>query len=373
MELSPEVLAWMAKLNGNKNLGPGTVVVASDMVVPKRFTTGSLSLDVALGGGLPGNQWVEVIGPESSGKTAITIKTIAANQAADPDFTTFWLAAEHYDTDQATALGVDNSRVVVAPTQKMELALELLDDALESQIYDCLVLDSFPALLPDLEAEKGMDEPTVAVAAKLFNKFWRKAGNSGRRDPYGNERAFTGIVINQWRDKVGAWAPRGTPQTSPGGHGKDYAFYARMKVARAAFIDEKRPGLPDPVSVGQEIVVNTIKNKSAAPQQRAHLRFFFRNAPFLGFQRGDYDLGREYVSLGILFGVIQKSGSWCHYADQKWIKEEDMADAVRDDRALMGKLGTEVLEVASDPRRVDEIARQAAAAEPPARKRRKSV
>jgi RecA/RadA recombinase len=712
MELSPEVLAWMARLNGNKNLGPGTVVRAVDMVIPKRFTSGSLGIDVALGGGWPGNQWIEVLGPESSGKSAITLKTVAANQRLDKDFTTFWLAAEHYDTDQAAALGVDNDRVVVAPTQKMEIGLDLLLDALESKIYDCLVLDSFPALLPDLEEEKGMDEATVAVGAKLFNKFWRKAGDAGHRDPYGTERPFLGIVVNQFRDKIGGFAKFGclhastlvnfvdgrsvrikdvvdqkltgevwafnedttrfeprailgwafnglvdgpedylhitangvgskngrygitvtpehevltpdgwieaqkiqvgdelvsrgesvvngtladflrgtlvgdshltktsanaaalrlqdssdpdylawkigklsaaftftrldtsvgirftsgpsnelmrikeglgkrdpsylldrftplglavwimddahyntanshrryelsvkrlslddacdiavylgdlgfevssvrqdrsivftvhgsrriadaiaefvppcmqrklpeshwgryrdfslsferqiipvsskvlsvrlasarqmknrgkydlaiegshnylaggtgngvvvhnTPQTSPGGHGKDYAFYTRLKVARDEFIEEKRPGLPDPVVVGQTIAVKTIKNKSAAPQQTAKIDLYTRSAPFIGFSRGDYDLGKEYVSMGVLFGVIQLKGSWCHFAGDKWISKDAMAEALREGKGLAEKLAAEVLEVASDPRRIDDLARERA-------------
>jgi recombination protein RecA len=372
MTLSPEVRAWMAKLNGAKNLGPGTVLLAVDMVVPRRFTSGSLGIDVALGGGWPGDQWVEVLGPESSGKTAVTLKTVAANQKTDKDFTTFWLAAEKYDTDQATALGVDNSRVVVAPTQKMEVALDLILDALESKLYDCIILDSFPALLPDLEEEKAMDEPTVAVGAKLFNKFWRKAGDAGKRDPLGSERPFLGIVINQFRDKIGGFSPYGTPQTSPGGHGKDYAFYTRLKVNRDEFITEKRPGLPDPVTVGQRIVVKTIKNKGASPQQTHKIDFYTRNAPFTGFRRGDYDLGQEFVTLGVLYGVIQMTGSWCNYDGQKWgpAGKDEMAAALREDAGLQEKLAAEVLEVSSDPHKVEAV-ELAMAADAPAPTRRK--
>lgn len=363
MTLSPEVQAWVNERN--KKLGPNTVVLASDIVIPKRFTTGSLSLDVALGGGWPGNQWAEVIGHESSGKTAIVLKTIAANQAMDKDFTTFWLAAEHYDTDQATALGVDNDRVVVTPTQDMELGLDFLLDAAESKLYDCLVLDSYPAMLPDQEDENAMNEATVAAGAKMFNKFWRKAGKASRRNPDGSERAMLGIVINQWRDKIGTFSRFAKPETSPGGHGKDYAFYTRVKLARAEWIEEKRPGLPKPVKVGQAVVIETIKNKSAAPRQKAEVDFYFRNAIMSGYRRGDYDLGKEYVSQGVLFGVIQLSGSWHHYAGQKWISRDATEAALREDRGLQEQLAAEVLEVASDPRRLDDMSRVA-----PAPKRR---
>src|ERR1039458_3928749 len=108
----------------NKTLKSDVLVRASDMLVPDTFTTGSVSADVALGGGWPGNKWVQVIGHWTAGKTAIPLKTVAANQKLNPNLNTFWLAAEHYDTTQARALGVDNSRVTVAPVQEMELGLE---------------------------------------------------------------------------------------------------------------------------------------------------------------------------------------------------------------------------------------------------------
>jgi len=364
--LSPEVQAWVNERN--KKLGPNTVVLASDIVVPKRYTTGSLSLDVALGGGWPGNQWAEIIGHESSGKSALVFKTIAANQAIDKDFTTFWLASEIYDTDQAAALGVDNDRVVVTPTQEMEMGLDFLLDAAESKLYDCLVLDSYPAMLPDQEDENAMNEATVAAGAKLFNKFWRKAGKATRRSPDGTERPMLGIVVNQWRDKIGTFQRFGKPETSPGGYGKDYAFYVRAKLARAEWIEEKRFGLPKPVKVGQAVVIETIKNKSAAPRQKAEVDFYFRNAITTGFHRGDYDLGKEYVSQGVLFGVIQLSGSWHHYAGQKWQSRAETEAAIREDKGLQEQLAAEVLEISSDPRRLDDLARAA-----PAPKRRKAA
>jgi recombination protein RecA len=358
LALREDVLAWQAKLNNNKKLGAGTVCLASDMVVPRRFLTGSLALDVALGGGFPGNQWTEIIGQESSGKTAITMKTIARNQQLDPEFTTLWVAAEHYDTDQASALGVDNDRVLVTPVRKMELALEFLDDALESKAFDGYVLDSFPALLTDEEYAKGMDEATMAIAARLFNKFWRKAGESGRRDPYGSDRAFVGIIINQFRDKIGsAFLAKFNPQTTPGGHGKDYAYYTRLKVARGKYLTEDR-GLPDPVTVGQEIAVTTIKNKSAAPNQTAHLEFYFRNAPFTGFSRGEYDLGKEYVDLGVMYGVIQKKGAHLYWREEHWTSRDDAKVALHDNDKIREELGAEVLEVSADPNYADKVAAQ---------------
>lgn len=345
--------ALVARLN--KEFGPHTTIRASDLAVPKRFTSGSLALDVALGGGWPGGRWVEIRGRESSGKTAVTLKTVAANQKLDPDFETLWLAAETYDVDQAAALGVDNSRVTVIPTQEMELAFELLVEAASSKAFDLQVLDSYPALIPSEEAEKAMDEFTTAVGARLMNKFTRKAGKASERAPDGSERPMLGIIINQYRDKIGGFARFGVPQTTPGGHGKDYFFYTILDVARDDFITEKRPGVVDPVKVGQTIKFRTVKNKSAAPQQVASVDFYFRGAPYLGFSRGSYDVAKEYFQMGVLFGIIKKGGAWYSYDIHKWQGKESVLQALREDEVLRSSLQEEVLLAASNPKLVDQI------------------
>jgi recombination protein RecA len=348
--LTHDALAFVREVN--KKMGPDTIVLGSDMAVPGRFTTGSLSLDVALGGGWPANQWVEILGLESAGKTMCALKTVAANQRINPDYTVFWLAAERYDEQQATALGVDNERVLVCPRQDMEASLDLIVSAAASKAITCMVLDSYPALLPDLEHEDQMSDHHVAPGARLMNKFLRKLGAASKRDVRGSEPPFHGIIINQYRDKVGAY---GDPKTSPGGNGKNYFFYARVEVKRLEYIVEKRPGLKDPIKVGQSIRFTTIKNKSAAPQQRAHVDYYFREAPFTGFRRGDYDLGKEYVEQGCLFNVIETKGSWLYYRGQKYQGKPAMQNAVREDLDLKCVLREDVLEVARNPALMDRI------------------
>lgn len=339
----------------NKDFGAMTAIRAETLAVPKRFTSGSLALDVALGGGWPGGKWVEIRGRESSGKTAVTLKTVAANQKIDPEFETLWIAAETYDVDQATALGVDNSRVTVIPTQEMELAFELMIEAAASKAVDMIVLDSYPALIPSEESEKAMDEFTTAVGARLMNKFARKAGKATERAPDGSERPMLGIIINQYRDKIGGFARYGVPQTTPGGHGKDYFFYTILEVARDEFITEKRPGIADPVKVGQSIKFRTIKNKSAAPQQTASVDFYFRGAPYLGFTRGSYDIAKEYFTMAVLFGVIKKGGAWYSYENYKWQGKERVLDDLRQDIGLQDAIAQEVLKAARNPKLVDQI------------------
>lgn len=345
MTISKDVKALVAELN--KKHGEGAVTLGSELVIAKRFTSGSLGLDIILGGGWPGNQWVEVIGRESNGKTAIVLKTIAANQKLDPDFTTVWIAAEHYDTDQATALGVDNERVIVVPTQDMEFAFETMLKFTASKEVDCVVLDSYPALIPGEEEDKTMEDAVVAIGARLFGKFFRKAGGASKRGP--GERPFLGIIINQMRDQIGGFSPYGTPQTTPGGNAKNYAFYVRIEVKRDDWIDELRPG-KGKHRVGQVIKLTTKKNKSAAPGQMTSVRFFFRDAPRLGFRRGEYDLVEELMTYGIFYDVITRRGAYYTIGERRWGPGKDqLLEDLRHDEELQKTLREQILELASRP------------------------
>lgn len=341
--MNATAMALAAKIN--KEYGEGTIIPASQMRIARRYTSGSVAIDIALGGGWPANQWSEIIGKESHGKTAVTLKTIAANQAQDPNFTTLWVAAEHYDTEQAEALGVDKERVLVVRTQAAELALQTMLEYAESRSVDCVVLDSYPALIPDEEAGKDMDDFVVALGARLMGKFFRKAGAATRRsmtDP--DDRPMLGLIINQYRDAIGQFSPQpGTPKTSPGGKAKNYAYYVQVEVTRTEYIDEPRPG-KGKVRVGQTIKVKTVKNKSAAPQQIATVDFYFRSAPFLGFTRGDYDTAKELITMGVLFDVIKRGGAYFSYGDIRWHGRPEMEKAIYPDLTLQESIRRDVLE-----------------------------
>jgi len=354
LSLSPGATAFIRKIN--TTLKDELLVPADQLAVPKRFTTGSLSADVILGGGWPGNQWVEIVGKSSAGKTFLVLKSIAANQKLDPNFTALWVAADGYNNEWAEALGVDNSRVVAVPSPQMETALQVMLEGLGSQEFDSIVLDSFPALIPSEEALKAMDEFTTAVGARTLGKFVRKAGESGRRKYDGSERPFFGVIINQYRDLIGGFSKFGTPQTTPGGHGKDYFYYCRVEVSRKEWIKEKRPGIDDPVIVGQTQRIKTIKNKSAAPQQQIDVDLFVRRCVARDLDRGQYDTAAEFFTIGRATRIIGTKGAWYTFGGQQWNGKEAMKQAIRDDAALRDALAREVLEAAADPRRLDEVA-----------------
>ena len=323
----------------NKKMGKDTIVKGSDITqFGQRFTSGSLSVDVALGGGWPVNQWHEIIGEASNGKTALALKTIAANQKRDPNFTAVWVAAEEWVPDWAATLGVDPERVYVVSTNIMEEAYEAVIKLTESKEIDCIVLDSLPALVPSSEDEKEMEESTVGRGALLTNKFFRKVGKASKRSLTEPERPFIGIIINQWRSKIGVMY--GDPRTTPGGLGKDYSYFTRVIVKRDDWIEagtgqEKR-------RVGQTIKFQILKNKSAAPHAVAVADFYFADGGDVPV--GDFDFAKEIIAMGILNKVITRAGAYYRYGESQWQGQDGMLSAIREDIDLKEALERDVLD-----------------------------
>ena len=323
----------------NKKMGADTVVLGSEIIdVADRFTTGSVAVDVSLGGGWPANQWHEVIGEASNGKTALALKTIAANQKRDPNFTTVWVAAEEWVPGYAELCGVDTSRVYVVSTNIMEMAYEAVIEFTESKAVDCIVIDSLPALVPSSEDEKQMEESTVGRTALLTNKFFRKVGKASKRSLTEAERPFIGIVINQWRSKIGVMY--GDPRTTPGGLGKDYAFFTRMEVRRDEWI-EAGTG-QDKRRIGQSIKVRIIKNKSAPPSQTATVDFYFASGGDI--PAGEFDFAKEIVAMGIINKVIVRAGAYYRYAGRQWQGSDAMLSSIREEIDLKETLERDVLD-----------------------------
>ena len=335
--MNKDALAVVNKIN--KDYGAGTIVLGSDIIAsPPRFTSGSLSIDVALGGGWPPNQWHEIIGEASNGKTALALKTVAANQRRDPEFTTIWVAAEEWVVGYAELCGVDASRVYVVSTNIMEEAYGAVIKFAESKAVDCIVVDSLPALVPSAEDDKEMEESTVGRGALLTNKFFRKVGKASKRSLVAPERPFIGIVINQYRMKIGVMY--GDPRTTPGGLGKDYAFFTRTEVRRDEWIEsgtgqEKR-------RVGQSIKARIIKNKSAAPSQVATVDFYFSEGETV--PAGEFDFAKEVIAMGIINKVITRAGAYYRYAGRQWQGSDAMLSSIREEIELKETLERDVLD-----------------------------
>lgn len=339
--LTAELKTIIAKLN--KKMGYDAVVLGEDIRegLVSRHTSGSTTFDYVLGGGFPANQWNELIGEASHGKTAVALKCIAANQAKDPNFLTVWVAAEQWVPEYAEMCGVDSSRVLVVETNIMEEAYQAVIEFAESKQVDAIVIDSLPALVPGPENEKAMDELTVGRGAMLTNKFFRKAGAAMKRSLTEAERPILGIVINQYRMKIGVM--HGDPRTTPGGEGKNYAFFTRCEIRRDEWI-ETGSGT-NKVRVGQRIKIRVLKNKTAPPQQVAYVDFYFKEHSI--YSPGDYDMAKEVAAMSIVLEIVDRKGGWIYYGERKWNGTEAFSQAIREEVDLFEELQAKVLNFSS--------------------------
>ena len=333
----------------NKKFGNNVVVFASDIrndIIP-RITSGSTTLDYVLGGGFPGNQWNELIGEPSHGKTAVALKTVAANQKLNPNHTTVWVAAEQWVPEYAEMCGVDTSRVIVIETNVMEEAYQAVIEFAESQSVDAIVIDSLPALSPAPEMEKDMNEMTVGRGALLTNKFFRVVGSAMKRSLIENERPILGLIINQYRMKIGVM--HGDPRTTPGGEGKNYAFFTRCEIRRDEWIETGSGN--NKVRLGQRIKVRTLKNKTAPPQRVAYFDFYFAEGG--DCLPGEYDFAKEVASLAVVKGIIERKGGWYYYGERKWQGIEPVIASIREEIELKEELEKKVLTTSDMPMTVE--------------------
>ena len=279
-----------------KQFGKGTVMRMGDREVVDipAISTGSIGLDIALGiGGVPQGRVIEIFGPESSGKTTLTLQVIAECQKAGG--TAAFIDAEHaLDPLYAKKLGVNVDELLLSQPDTGEQALEVADMLVKSQSVDLLVIDSVAALTPRAEIEGEMGDHHVGLQARLMSQALRKiTGNIQRSNA-------TVIFINQIRMKIGVMF--GNPETTSGGNALKFYSSVRMDIRRIGAIKDK-----DQI-IGNSTRVKVIKNKVAPP---------FKVVEFdLMYGKGISKVG-ELVDLGTKAGVVEKSGAWYAYKGEK--------------------------------------------------------
>ena len=297
-------------------------------------STGILSFDLALGGGFAANQWNEIVGEESSGKTALAYQMVAANMERDPEYLALWVAAEEYVPEYAQSFGIDPERIWVVESNEMEKVLDLVLKAVVNRAVDCVVIDSLPALVTNTEVAKNMDEASVATGAQILSRFFKKCTMAQRRSMMAGEedRPCTLIAINQWRDKIGVMF--GDPRTTPGGKAKNYYFFTRMEVRRDEWIQEQKSNLDS--RVGQTIKMRVIKNKTYRPQQMAQVDFFFADSDVFGMKMGQFDTVKDIVNVALALELFE--GRYKFEGERIAGNKEELYDAVRQDVGLQRKL-----------------------------------
>ena len=327
----------------DRQFGKGSVMrLGSDERAPVEvIPTGSIALDVALGiGGLPRGRIVEVYGPESSGKTTVTLHAIANAQRAGG--IAAFIDAEHaLDPEYAKALGVDIDALLVSQPDTGEQALEIADMLIRSGAIDLIVIDSVAALVPKAEIEGEMGDAHVGLQARLMSQALRKLTGAL------NSTKTTAIFINQLREKIGVFF--GSPETTAGG--KALKFYAsvRLDIRR---IETLKDGVD---AVGNRTRVKVVKNKMAAPFKQAEFDIIYG----VGISREG-----SLIDFGVEQEIVKKSGAWYTYEGEQLgqgkensrnflIENPKIADEI--EKKIKSKLGIGVPRAVADLPIEDEV------------------
>ncbi|MCF7559651.1 recombinase RecA [Sabulilitoribacter multivorans] len=313
----------------DKAYGKGTVMKMSDSAIVDvdAIPSGSLGLDIALGvGGYPRGRVIEIYGPESSGKTTLTLHAIAEAQKAGG--IAAFIDAEHaFDRFYAEKLGVDIDNLIISQPDNGEQALEIADNLIRSGAIDIVVIDSVAALTPKSEIEGEMGDSKMGLHARLMSQALRKLTASI------SKTNCTVIFINQLREKIGVMF--GNPETTTGGNALKFYASVRLDIRRSTQIKET-----DGNVTGNKTRVKVVKNKVAPP---------FKMAEFdIMYGEGVSKVG-EILDLAVEHEIVKKSGSWFSYDETKLGQGRDAVKAlIKDNPELMDELEAKVRKIVSE-------------------------
>ncbi|WP_033213272.1 recombinase RecA [Kitasatospora phosalacinea] len=284
------------------------------------ISTGSTALDVALGvGGIPRGRVIEIYGPESSGKTTLTLHLAANAQKAGG--TVAFVDAEHaLDPEYAKKLGVDTDKLLVSQPDTGEQALEITDMLIRSGAIDLVIIDSVAALVPRAEIEGEMGDSHVGLQARLMSQALRKIAGAL------NQSNTTAIFINQLREKIGVMF--GSPETTTGGRALKFYASVRLDIRR---IETLKDGTE---AVGNRTRVKVVKNKVAAPFKQAEFDILY-----------GVGISREggLIDMGVEHGFIRKSGAWYTYeGDQLGQGKENARNFLKDNPQLADEIEAKI-------------------------------
>ncbi len=320
-----EALAQIEKSHGKGSimkLGQRKVLTNIEFI-----PSGSLGLDIALGiGGFPRGRIIEIFGPESSGKTTLTLHLIA--EAQKKGGTCAFIDAEHaLDPTYAAKLGVDVQNLIISQPDNGEQALEITDTLVRSGALDLVIIDSVAALTPKAEIEGEMGDSHMGLQARLMSQALRKLTSSI------NKTNAIVVFINQIRMKIGVMF--GSPETTTGGNALKYYASVRLDIRRIGALKNKEEAV-----IGNLTRIKVVKNKVAPPFREVEVDILYGH----GFSREG-----EIIDLGIKFKIIDKAGSWFSYKGEKLGQgKENVRTLLKNNKALAKELSNEIMRLSVD-------------------------
>jgi recombination protein RecA len=314
----------------NKNFGPGSIVLGSEMgkVAPlPRIKTGIFGLDISLGGGLPKGRIIEAFGPLSSGKTLLAIMT--AKSIQDEGGVVAWIDLEHQvDRTWMERLGVNTGHVLFSEPENCEQAIDIIDTLVRSRTVALVVIDSIAAFSTIREQEEGAADQQMGDTAKLVNKLMRKltsalqAEDLSKPETYNNCLVF---AINQEREKIGVMY--GNPITTPGGRGLPFFASIRINMHVGEYLKDKEE------IIGKTIKFKIEKNKTFPPKKVGEFDLY---------NDGTIDNEKSIILYGITSGLIIQSGPYYSYEGVKYQGKEKLIDGIKGLKKI-GKLKEDIL------------------------------
>ncbi len=325
MDANKQKALEMAIKQIDKTFGKGTLMRLGDKEIEpiEAISTGSLGLDMALGiGGLPKGRVIEIYGPESSGKTTLALQAIASAQAAGG--VCAFIDAEHaLDVMYAKNIGVDIDNLLISQPDFGEQALDILETVARSGAVDLVVIDSVAALTPKNEIEGDMGDQHVGLQARLMSQALRKLTSILHK------MNTTVIFINQIRMKIGMMG-YGSPETTTGGNALKFYASVRIDVRRIATLKQGES------SIGNRVKAKVVKNKVAPPFRQAEFDIIFGE----GISREG-----ELIDYGVKLDIIDKSGAWFSYGEQKLGQgKENSKAALKENPALRAEIEGKIKE-----------------------------
>jgi len=311
--------------NIEKQYGKGTIMQLGDAPLQKvdAISTGCLSLDYATGiGGVPRGRIIEIYGPESSGKTTLTLHIIAESQKKE-GAVAFIDAENALDLSYARNLGVDVKSMFLSQPDYGEQALEIVDTLVRSGGFDVIVIDSVAALTPRAEIEGDMGDSHMALQARLMSQALRKLAGVV------NHSKTTVIFTNQLRSKIGIMF--GNPEVTTGGNALKFYTSMRFDIRRISAIKDKQNNI-----IGNRTKIKIVKNKVAPPFKEVEVSIMFGKG---------IDQEEDIIDLAVGFGLIQKSGAWYTLGEDRFQGKDQMREVLISIPTIIENLKLQIMEV----------------------------